>query len=168
MNQIIKNLDIGAYQYGNRWDSNMRLFDNFWRANIGHRAIRPLVPGVHKIELWDGGSWVDYASQMTLPYGDRQSATAWIDPEKGLVSIYRGLILFRDYRLRLTLSYGESIIPAEIKMACRYLVAADMEISQPGRATTGDADKIQSSDRRAAWIELANAALNRFKEVQIL
>lgn len=158
-------LFIGALKFGNRWDHNQRLYDNWWSAKLPHRMLRPFVSGTHKITIFTGGQDRDLVATGTE---NRVGGTHWIEHDIGVIHIRRGLVLLKDRRFGATYDYGESNVPGPIATACAYLVAAELEISQPGRAPDRDADKIRSSSRYDYWWREAHRLLDRFVEPAVM
>ncbi len=110
------------------FDGFPRQFERFgdWsdRARIyfKHRSIRQVVPGVHKIELWDGGNWTDIVSTCE----EGRNNEYWIDYNRGILHFANRFPWRIRHSIRMTYDYGDSTVHGDIRRACKMLTAAEI------------------------------------------
>lgn len=91
---------------------------------LKHSKIRgPLLADTDKIEVWEGGAYVDYVANKT----EGRASDWWCDYDLGIlyfVSSYPARYL---NAVKMTYRYGhETTVPRDIKKACIMLAATDI------------------------------------------
>jgi len=127
---------------------------------LKHRHIRPFVSGTHKIEVWDGDSWVDYITQYT----EGRAQDYWINYERGIIYFVNRYPLRQRSNVRISYDYGYTNVEGDIKMAAKLLTAAyivggkeDLSIVYPQSTMS----VLDTRERWEKWIESAEERLKR-------
>lgn len=128
---------------------------------LKYHAVRPFVSGTHKIEVWDGDSWVDFVTEYT----EGRAQDYWINYERGVIYFVNRYPLRQRSNVRVTYDYGHSLPNGDIKRAAIMLAAAviiggkeDLNVVYP-QSTMGTV--LDTRDRWEKWNEKAEEILKR-------
>lgn len=91
------------------------------RIQLRRNPVRQIDSGEgDKIEVWDGSSWVDYATTGS----EGRDKEYWLDYEKGVLFIKKRPFFHLEKALRMTYRYGHSEVPRDITKATAMLAAS--------------------------------------------
>lgn len=128
---------------------------------LKHKTIRPFVSGTHKIEVWDGDSWVDFVATYT----EGRAQDYWINYERGIIYFVNRYPLRQRSNVRVTYDYGHTIVEGDIKRAAVLLTAAqiiggkeDLNVVYP-QSTMGTV--LDTRERWEKWNEKAEEILKK-------
>lgn len=110
---------IGWSTYPYDYSSRISLY-------LKHRNIRSFTSGTHKIEYWDGSSWVDFVANYT----EGRDKDYWIDYQRGIIWFVNRYPLRVRSNVRVTYDWGNSSIPGDIREAAILLTASDLYSKQ--------------------------------------
>lgn len=137
---------------------------------LNHRSIRPLTTPTHKVEIWDGTTWVDW---LVVANGKTQSRASdfWLNETDGTLYIKRSSVArsidLRDV-VRVTYAYGDVAIPEDIRDACAYLAASrlvmdDDKIQMLNETNSGFQMNVDAKSKR--WEDAALKTLADYQEM---
>lgn len=131
---------------------------------LKHHNIRPFVSGTHKIEVWDGDSWIDFVATYT----EGRAQDYWINYDRGIIYFVNRYPLRQRSNVRVTYDYGNTIVEGDIKRAAILLAAAqivggkeDLNVVYP-QSTMGTV--LDTRERWEKWNEKAEEILKRHEE----
>ena len=137
------------------WSDRARLY-------LKHRKIRAFTPGTHKIEIWDGQSWVDFVVKYTEGRGDDW----WFDYERGILHFSNRYPWRMRHSVRLTYEYGEDTVHGDIKKACILLTAAYLLQGEDYSMLLPEGtSNIPIADKSVKWQDIAYKLLDRHVEL---
>jgi hypothetical protein len=132
---------------------------------LKHRNVRTFTSGTHKIEVWDGTSWVDFIATYT----EGRAQDYWINYERGIIYFVNRYPLRQRSNVRVTYDFGESIVPGDICNAAILLTAAfiiggkeDLNVVYP-QNTMGSV--LDTRDRWEKWTEKAQKMLDKHTNI---
>jgi len=133
---------------------------------LQHRHLRDFdTDEGDKIEVWQGGEYVDYVSTKTEGRGNDY----WLNNSKGILYIYKWYSLYPD-EMRLTYRYGETTVPADIKK-CAVLKAARLILMNEDYSkimVDGETNDMHYTVRVNIWNKDINRIIRRRTEIRPL
>lgn len=97
---------------GRRWH---RTIEN--SISLHHRKIRSFTSGTDKIEIWDGGDWVDLALDAN-GYTEGRDEDYWINYDQGVIYFVSEIPAIGRDTIRVTYHYGDTVVPGDICEWC--------------------------------------------------
>lgn len=94
-----------------------------------HAPLQSFTSGTHKIELWDGSSWVDLALEANS-YTEGRGNDYWIDYNAGVIYFAAKRPVIGRNVVKLTYAYGHAVVPLDIEEAATKLAAIDVLMAQ--------------------------------------
>ena len=137
------------------WSDRARLY-------LKHRNIRNFTSGTHKIEIWDGQSWVDFV----VNYEEGRGSDWWMDYDRGILHFSNRYPWRMRHSVRLTYEYGDKVVHGDIKKACIMLTAAyllqgeDYSVLLPEGTSN-----IPIADKSVKWTDTAYKLLDKHVEL---
>lgn len=143
--------------------TTMRKFGLFEvHINLNHRQIA----GITKLEVWDGGSWEDFKVTRT----ENRNSDWWYDATDGII-FFRGVKPFiNEFAVKVTYTYGEASVPADIKGACVRLVAISLVSGFHQQMELGGGSMIPMdfTSKIETWRKQADDILKRHTEAMFV
>lgn len=138
-----------------------------WPLKLLHRKIKqPDVPSGDKLEMWTGSS--NPADQWENWFSTRSEGQAYnLNLEQGIIWV-RGFLYtpIRRFRFRVTYRYGETTVPLDIRLACIWLVAADLvENADYWNILPQGTDRKTIEAKVRDWEEKASEKIARHAEI---
>lgn len=133
---------------------------------LNHRNVKALDSGEgDKVEVWDGGSWVDWLSSDSREEG--RSKDFWLRYEDGVLYI-RNYSKF-PIMVRVSYRFGESVVPKDIRKACILLVCIDLVESDDRSVLLPDvgSSQVSYSNKLDRWQARVDSILSNRKEFVI-
>ncbi|MAE82628.1 MAG: hypothetical protein CMB80_07840 [Flammeovirgaceae bacterium] len=143
--------------------TTMRKFGLFEvHINLNHRQIS----GITALNVWDGSTWENFVSTRT----EGRSADWWYDATDGII-FFRGIKPFiNEFAVKVTYTYGDSAVPADIKGACIRLAAISVVANyhQQMELGTGALIPMDNSTKVDTWRKQADDILKRHTEAMFV
>ena len=102
-----------------RWLAASR---GFWgwefAIKLAHRKIR----SVTKLEYWNGSVWTDLVATGT----ERRGNDYWVNYATGQIFTLARMMITTVQTFRITYTYGETVVPGDIRLACAKMVAKEV------------------------------------------
>jgi len=128
--------------------------------------LQTFTSGTHKIEYWNGSSWIDWVSTKT----ESRSGDFWINYTDGVIYMRMPfLVTGKMNDVRLTYRYGESTVPEDIKLAATMLASINI-ITNEDRSMFllgGEAANISYSGKVESWKKQADEILARRTKIGV-
>lgn len=123
---------------------------------LNHRKIR----SVSSIKVWNGNAYEEWVGTKDDDY--------YVDADNGII-YFRGLMIFASARsVKISYTYGESEVSADIKFAAKMLVAASlMEREDLWNMIPEGSDRLSVRDKIQTWRDRAMEILDKYKEWQV-
>jgi len=129
---------------------------------LKHRQIRDFTSGTHKIEYWDGSSWVD----LVANYTEGRDEDYWINYERGIIYFVNRYPLHRRQNVRITYDYGDTIVPGDITRAAIMLSCAEILQRQDITIVYPQNTLNVLPERWEKWQKEADKILKRREEIK--
>ncbi len=94
------------------------------RVPTTRRPLRTFVSGTDKIEIWNGGEWVELISDAS--YTEGRQNDYFIAYESGEIFVRTLRPVLQERSIRLSYKHGESTVPRDIKRAAMLLTALNI------------------------------------------
>ena len=134
--------------------------------NLHHRKVKTFVSGTDKLEVWDGGQWLDYVANKV----EARNRDFWVDYTNGRVFIKTfPRSLPRFFGVRVTYRFGETSVPGDIQKACKLLTAGDVLMSDDKSLLLPEgSNNVPYTDKVRVWEERAEKILGSRREYKVL
>ena len=143
--------------------TTMRKFGLFEvHINLNHRQIS----GITALNVWDGSTWENFVSTRT----ESRNGDWWYDASDGII-FFRGVKPFiNEFAVKVTYTYGDSSVPADIKGACVRLTAIAIVsgFHQQMELGTGSMIPMDFSAKTETWRKQADDILKRHMEAMFV
>ena len=128
------------------------------------RKIHTFSSGTHKIEVWDGGQFVDCVSDASKTEG--QDKDYWLDYEQGFLYFVSDYPKRNIDAVRMTYDYGDSTIPKDIEQACTMMVAINIALLDDRSFLLPEgSSNIYLPNKVTEWKGMINKILDRRTEL---
>ena len=142
-------------------DTTEESIDGELQIKLKHRQLTSLTNGTDTLEIWDGGTWVDYLADKT----EGRGSDYWVNESEGILYLVYFPGSGRD-RVKIQYRYGDGSVPGDITDACTKYVAADL-LQQDDRSfiVPEGGQNITMTDKSRQWKLQADAIIHNRVEV---
>lgn len=141
-------------------------YDREMPIKLDHRKIATLSTASDKIEVWNGSSWINFATEYT----EGRSDGFWIDYTNGIVYFVNYKPYYADSGVRVTYRYGDSAVPGDIEEAATKLVAIRVLESDWYKAVVPEGSGLENrkTDLCVRWREDVERILRNRRELRLI